>query len=50
MVGSQTNGWWFFVDKSSRRSLRKVRRDYVEQLTVDLEDDDSDEDIDDGEG
>jgi hypothetical protein len=49
MVGSQTNGWWFFlVDKSSRRSLRKVRRDYVEQLTVDVEDDDSDEDIDEG--
>lgn len=51
MVGSQTNGWWFFlVDKSSRRSLRKVRRDYVEQLTVDVEDDETDDDIDEGDG
>lgn len=50
MAGSQTNGWWFFlVDRSSRRSLRSVRRDYVEQLTVDVEDDETDEDIDEGE-
>jgi hypothetical protein len=51
MTGHQTNGWWFFiVDRSSRRSLRSVRRDYVEQLTVDIEDDETDDDVDEGEG
>jgi hypothetical protein len=50
MTGHQTNGWWFFlVDPSSRRSLRSVRRNYVEQLTVDIEDDETDEDVDEGE-
>jgi len=50
MVGHQTNGWWFFlVDPGSRRSLRQVRRDYVEQLTIDAEDDETDDDEDDGE-
>lgn len=50
MVGQHTNGWWFFlVDPSTRRSLRHVRRDYVEQLTVDVEDDETDDDVDEGE-
>ena len=47
MTGHHTNGWWFFlVDPLSRRSLRNVRRDYVEQLTVDVEDDETDDDVD----
>lgn len=49
MTGHPTNGWWFFlVDQASRRSLRTVRRDYVNQLAVDVEDDDADDDDDEG--
>ena len=45
MTGHHTNGWWFFlVDQASRRSLRSVRRDYVNQLAVDVEDDEADDD------
>jgi hypothetical protein len=45
MTGHHTNGWWFFlVDQASRRSLRTVRRDYVNQLAVDLEDDEAEDD------
>ena len=48
MVGSHMNGWWFFLtDQSSRRSLRIVRREYVDAMAVDAEDDESDEDDDD---
>jgi hypothetical protein len=50
MVGHKRNGWQFFlVDPVSRRSLRQVRRDYVERLTIDTEDDETDDDEDDGE-
>lgn len=50
MAGHKRNGWQFFlVDPVSRRSLRQVRRDYVEQLTIDTEDDETDDDEDDGE-
>jgi len=45
MTGHHTNGWWFFlVDQASRRSLRSVRRDYVNQLAVDVEDDEAEDD------
>lgn len=45
LKGHQTNGWWFFlVDPITRRSLRTVRRDYIDQLSVDVEDDDADDD------
>jgi hypothetical protein len=49
MVGKKTNGWWFFLtDQASRRTLQRVRRDYVNAMAVDvedeLEDDDGDED------
>jgi hypothetical protein len=37
--GRPTNGWRFFlVDRASRRSLRDVWRDYVDTLSVDVED------------
>jgi Protein of unknown function DUF262/Protein of unknown function (DUF1524)/Restriction Enzyme Adenine Methylase Associated len=50
MTGTQTNGWEFFlIDRSARRDLRSVRRDYIERMTVDAEDDETDEDIDAGE-
>lgn len=50
MVGQKRNGWWFFlVDPATKRSLRQVRREYVEQLTIDTEDDDVDDDEDEGE-
>ncbi|MCS6292533.1 MAG: DUF262 domain-containing protein [Nitrospira sp.] len=48
IVGHQTNGWWFFlVDQASRRSLRMVRRDYVDAMAVDVEDDEAEDDEDD---
>lgn len=48
VVGHKINGWWFFlVDKSARRSLRDVRRDYVDSLSEDVESDDEDDDEDD---
>lgn len=48
IVGHQMNGWWFFLaDQASRRSLRMVRRDYIEGMAVDEEDDETDDDEDD---
>ena len=48
IVGHQTNGWWFFLlDQASRRSLRMVRRDYVDAMAVDVEDDEAEEEDDD---
>jgi hypothetical protein len=48
IVGKKTNGWSFFLtDQASRRSLRQVRRDYVNAMVDvedELEDDDGDED------
>ena len=45
VVGRSMNGWWFFlVDKPSRRSLRDVRRDYLDSLSEDVESDDEDDD------
>ena len=39
-----TNGWRFFlVDQATRRSLSKVRSDYVHAMAVDAEDDESDD-------
>ncbi len=50
ITGHATNGWWFFlVDPLSRRSLRSIRRDYVEQLTVDVEEDETDDESDEDE-
>lgn len=48
VTAQPTNGWWFFLaDKKSLRSLRDVRRDYLESFAVDLEEDDTDEEADD---
>jgi hypothetical protein len=48
IVGKRTNGWSFFLtDQTSRRSLRDVRRDYVNAMAVDAEDDEPDDDGDD---
>jgi Restriction Enzyme Adenine Methylase Associated len=42
VTGKPERGWsYFLVDEGPpRRSLRKVRREYVDQLTVDVEDED----------
>lgn len=41
VTGKQTNGWWFFlVDKASKRSLRDVRRDYLESFAEDVDEGD----------
>lgn len=48
IVGKPMNGWWFFLtDQSTRRSLRNVRRDYVDAMAVDAEDDEPDDEDDD---
>ncbi|HBP88395.1 MAG TPA: DUF262 domain-containing protein [Nitrospirales bacterium] len=48
IVGQRMNGWWFFlVDQNSRRSLRMVRRDYIDAMAMDDEDDEADDDEDD---
>jgi hypothetical protein len=47
ITGHPTNGWWFFlVDQASRRSLRTVRRDYLNQLALELDDDEAEDDDD----
>jgi len=39
-----TNGWWFFlVDAEARRSLREVRRDYLEAFAEGADEDDIDD-------
>jgi len=49
ITGKVTNGWWYLlVDQTSRRSLRAVRRDYIDSLAGDVEDDE-DEDSEDEE-
>lgn len=51
ITGKRTNGWAFFVtDQTSRKSLRAVRRDYVDAMAVDAEDDEPDDDSDEDEG
>ena len=48
ITGNSTNGWWFFlVDQQPRRSLRDVRREYLESLAVDAEEDDAGDEADD---
>lgn len=50
IVGKRTNGWAFFLtDQASRRSLRTVRRDYVNAMAVDVDDDEPDDDGDEDE-
>lgn len=44
MTHKPTNGWSFFlVDQASRRSLRDVLRDYVEGLSDEVDEDDSED-------
>jgi hypothetical protein len=45
-----TSGWWFFLtDQASERSLRSVRRDYIDAMAVDAQDDEPDDDVDEDE-
>jgi hypothetical protein len=48
IAGRKVGGWWFFlVDANSRRSLRDVRNDYVNAMSLDTEvEDDEGEDED----
>jgi hypothetical protein len=51
IAGKRTNGWWFFLtEQSTRRSLRNVRRDYLDAMAVEAEDDEGDDEEDDEEG
>jgi hypothetical protein len=47
IVGKRTNGWWFFLTDQASRSLQRVRRDYVNTMAVDVEDDEPEDDGDD---
>jgi hypothetical protein len=44
IVGHRRNGWAFFVvDKATRRSLRRIRTEYLEQLAGEIDTDDGEE-------
>jgi hypothetical protein len=48
--GHSENGWWFFLtDPQSRRSLRDLAHDYVDQTSAEIDDELSEEDEDDDE-
>jgi hypothetical protein len=50
IAGKRTGGWWFFMtDPAAKRSLRTVRREYIDAMAVDTDDDESDDD-EDGDG
>ncbi len=50
IAGKRVGGWWFFLtDQASRTSLRKIRRDYVNAMAVDAEDDEADDEDEDEE-
>jgi hypothetical protein len=50
IAGKRTGGWWFFlIDPASGRTLRTVRREYIEAMAVDSDDDEQDDDGDDDE-
>jgi len=45
ITGKGTNGWWFFLlDPTSRRSLSELWHEYVDDLSVDVDDEDAPED------
>lgn len=47
-MGKSTNGWQFFLaDQALRRSLRDVRRDYIEINAVEVDEDETDDEGDD---
>ena len=51
IVGKRTNGWWFFlIDQVIPTLPSGVRRDYVDAMAVDAEDDEPDDDGDEDEG
>lgn len=46
--GKKIGGWWFWVEPDSGSSLRELRREYLDSLAVDVDDeadDDDDEDL-----
>ncbi len=48
--GVPTNGWWYFlVDGPTKRSLRDVRREYLESFAEDVGEDEGDDDGEDDE-
>ena len=48
VTGQPTNGWRFFLaDKPAARSIRDVRRDYLESIAADLEEEEVEDEPDD---
>jgi len=44
ITGKRTNGWAFFlIDQASDVSLRQVRRNYIDAMAVDAEEDEPDQ-------
>jgi hypothetical protein len=49
IVRRPVNGWWFFlIDRDSKRSLKAVRREYLERLQADDADADAEDDEEEG--
>ena len=46
ITGKSANGWWFFVNPTSRRSLSHLWNEYVDDPSVDVDDTDAPEDDD----
>lgn len=47
LTGHPTNGWWYFrVDEPAKRSLRQVRREYLESFSDDVDEEDGSDDDD----
>lgn len=47
IYGKKAGGWWFFlIDPTSGRTLRTIRREYIEAMVGDSDDDDQDDDDD----
>ncbi|MCK1302070.1 hypothetical protein IVB33_15635 [Bradyrhizobium sp. 24] len=50
IYGKKTGGWWVsLADPTSGRTLRVVRREYIEAKAIDSDEDDQDDDGDDDE-
>ena len=50
IAGRRASGWWFFLtDQGNKRSLRDIRREYLDRMALDEQDDEPDEEEDDDE-
>lgn len=45
LTGTSVNGWWFFLVDGMKKTLRDIRRDYLESFSDDVDDEDGDDDL-----